>query len=269
MRSFVHEHAGLKFSVAEAGDGPAMVFQHGLCGNASQAAEVFPSESGWRCLTLECRGHGQSEVGAAEELSIATFADDVASLIEAQVLGPVVLGGISMGAAIALHLAVRRPALVRALVLARPAWMDERAPSNLGPNVVVGELLGSYSPDEARRKFESSDLARKLQVESPDNVTSLLNLFSREPQWVTRELLCRIGKDGPDVSRKEIAAIHVPTLVIGQALDYVHPIAMARELAGMISGARMLEVTPKSQSIEAYRRDLSMGLLAFLREMSG
>jgi pimeloyl-ACP methyl ester carboxylesterase len=268
MRSFLHHHAGLKFAVSEIGDGPAMLFQHGLCGNASQTAEVFPTESGWRCLTLECRGHGRSEAGSPEQFSIATFAEDVASLIEAQALVPVVLGGISMGAAIALHLAVRRPELIRALVLARPAWIDEKAPSNLHPNFVVGDLLGRCPPDEARTRFEASDLARQLQIEAPDNLSSLLNLFSREPHSVTRELLRRISADGPGLNRGEIAAICVPTLVIGHIRDFVHPLALAQALFAMIPSAKMLEITPKAQSIEAYRQDFSHGLSTFLKEMS-
>jgi pimeloyl-ACP methyl ester carboxylesterase len=268
MRSFLHYHAGCQFSVSVTGDGPAMIFQHGLCGNASQTSEVFPVESGWRCLTMECRGHGRSEVGAPENFSIATFAEDVASLIKAQGLAPVVLGGISMGAAIAIRLAVRRSELVRALILARPAWIDETAPSNLHPNAVVGDLLGLYPPDEARARFEASDLARQLQIEAPDNLSSLLSLFSREPHLVTRELLRRISADGPGVSKAEIAAICVPTLVIGHTRDFVHPLALAQALSDMIPCARMLEITPKAKSLKDYSRDFSSGISAFLKEMS-
>ena len=268
MRSFVHKHAGLEFAVSEIGEGPTMLFQHGLCGNASQCAEVFPVESAWRCLTLECRGHGLSDVGPTAQFSIATFAADVASLIEAQALAPIVLGGISMGAAIALHLAVRRPDLIRALVLARPAWIDEAAPSNLLPNAIVGELLRLYPPDEARARFEASDLARQLHMEAPDNLTSLKSLFSRKPHSVTRELLCRISADGPAVDRLEIETICVPTLVIGHARDFVHPLALAQALSAIIPRAKMIEITPKAQSLERHRKDFRAGLLAFLTEIS-
>ena len=61
MRSYPHHHAGLRFTVSETGAGRPMLFQHGLCGDAAQPADVFPPASGWRCLTLECRGHGHSE----------------------------------------------------------------------------------------------------------------------------------------------------------------------------------------------------------------
>jgi pimeloyl-ACP methyl ester carboxylesterase len=68
-----------------------------------------------------------------EELSITTFTNDLTSWIGPHESSPVVLGGTSMGAAIALRLAVLHPELIRALVLARPAWIDENAPPNMQP----------------------------------------------------------------------------------------------------------------------------------------
>lgn len=267
MKSFVHERSGLRLAVWERGEGRPMLFQHGLCGDASQPADIFPINCGWRCQTMESRGHGHSDAGSPEEFSIATFAEDVASLIEAQELAPVVLGGISMGAAIALRLAVLRPELVRALVLARPAWIDENAPRNMQPYALVGELLGRHPPDEARKQFESSETARELGREAPDNLSSLLSFFSRQPIATTRELLCRISADGPGTLRNQIAAVRVPTLVLGNARDCAHPLAIARELSAMIPHARMVEVTSKSESRERYRDDCRAALSAFLKEI--
>ncbi len=267
MRSYPHHHAGLRFTVAEIGAGRPMLFQHGLCGDAAQPADVFPPASGWRCLTLECRGHGHSEAGALDEFSIATFADDVASLIEARALAPVVLGGISMGAAIALRLAVLRPEVVRDLVLARPAWVLESAPATMRPNAVVGDLLRRYPPAEACARFEESDLARQLEAEAPDNLASLRGFFAREPAAVTSDLLLRIAADGPGVAAQDVAALRVPTLVIGHARDLVHPLAHARTLAAMIPGARLVEITPKADSLARYRRDFQAALSTFLAEL--
>ena len=164
---------GLALAVAETGTGRPVLFQHGLCGMAAQTAEVFPENLGWRRLTLECRGHGRSDAGAAEDFSLATFADDLAAFIETRQLAPVVLGGISMGAALAMRLAVKRPDLVRALVLARPAWLTEAGPANLLPNIVVGDLLDRFPPAEALRRFEATPLAHQLAAEAPDNLATL------------------------------------------------------------------------------------------------
>lgn len=258
---------GVRLSVRESGSGPAILFQHGLCGDALQPAGVFPDDCGWRCVTIECRGHGNSGAGDPAGFSIAAFANDIASRLDAQHATPLAAGGISMGAAIALRLACIRPDLVRALVLARPAWLDAAAPENMRPNAIVGDLLKRYTPDEARRRFEDSDLARRLAVDSPDNLNSLRGFFSREPRDVTAELLTRISADGAGVAKEQIRSLTQPALVIGNARDSVHPLALAQELASLLPASRFVEITSKSASRERYREEFRSALKTFLEEM--
>jgi pimeloyl-ACP methyl ester carboxylesterase len=91
------------------GVGMPVIFQHGLCGDARQTTEAFPKDPRFRRITIESRGHGESEAGDPAQFSVHTFADDVEAFIEAHRLGPIVIGGISMGAAITLRLAVHGP----------------------------------------------------------------------------------------------------------------------------------------------------------------
>ncbi len=140
------------------GSGETVFFQHGLCGNAMQTTEAFPNDPRFRLLTVECRGHGSSEIGPYTDLSIKTFARDIADHINSRAI----IGGISMGAAISLHLAVHYPHLVKALVLARPAWVIENAPDNILPNAEVGAALAQFPPDVAKVKFLQSPTAQKL-----------------------------------------------------------------------------------------------------------
>jgi pimeloyl-ACP methyl ester carboxylesterase len=256
---------GLRLAVSRTGSGALFVFQHGLCGDAAQPAQVFPLDSGYECLTLECRGHGGSEAGEPFDFSIATFADDVAALIESVSKGPVVLGGISMGASISLRLAVLRPDLVRALVLARPAWLLSRNPDNMAPNAFAGQLLQQHEARAARQLFDASPVVAQLAAEAPDNLASLRGFFTREPVQVTADLLRRISADGPGVSEDEVRAITVPTLVIGHARDAIHPLAYATTLACLIPQAQFAEITPKADSAERYRADFHSVLSNFLK----
>lgn len=264
----IFSHADLNFCVARSFDGPDFIFQHGLCGDAAQPADVFPAHIGWSCVTLECRGHGQSEAGSPEGFSIGTFADDLAAYIEARGGAPVVIGGISMGAAIALRLAVKRPDLVRALVITRPAWRVDAAPHNMQPNALVGELLRTYPAQEARQRFDASATAAMLAQQAPDNLASLRGFFMRQPLSVTAELLSRISADGPGVSQSEVRALTLPTLVIGHERDYVHPLELARELADMIPAARLAIITPKAIDPAQYKADFGAALTQFLKELT-
>ena len=267
IRAAFHR-AGLTFSVANSFEGADFIFQHGLCGDAGQPADVFPAGIGWRCTTLECRGHGQSEPGSPEDFSIATFADDLAAYIEAACTAPVVIGGISMGAAIALRLAVKRPDLVRALVIARPAWRVDAAPQNMQPNALVGALMRKYTAPEARQNFDASATAAMLTAQAPDNLASLHGFFTREPLEITRELLCRISADGPGVIESEVRALKIPALVIGHERDYVHPLQLARDVADMIPAARLAIITPKATNPAKYKAEFAAALTQFLKELT-
>ncbi|NKN35908.1 alpha/beta hydrolase [Agrobacterium sp. a22-2] len=258
---------GTRLNVDRAGEGQAVVFQHGLCGDAGQTQEAFPVEPGFCRITVEARGHGGSQSGPLERLSIATFADDIASYIESRLQPPVVVGGISMGAAIALRLAVKRPDLVKALILARPAWVTAAAPDNMAPNAEVGRLLQTLPPDEVKAAFLAGPTGQRLAAEAPDNLASLTGFFARQPIAVTAALLTAISSDGPGVTDEEVCRIAVPTLVIGHDHDVIHPIAYAHELAEWIPAARFVQITSKTESRTHYVADFRHAMSTFLKEL--
>ncbi len=262
-------HDGVKFAVTDhGGDGVPFLFQHGLCGSATQTVEVIPELPDIRAITLECRGHGNSEAGNPDGFSIATFTSDVDALIDAWHLAPVIIGGISMGAAIALRLAVRRPEKVRALVLARPAWVFDRAPENMQPNAEVGHLLRAHPSDEARAMFMASPTAKRLAVEAPDNLASLTGFFERTPQEMTAALLTQISADGPGVSAAEIAAITCPVLIIGHGDDVIHPFSFCEAFAELMPSAKLVRIPAKTKGKAPYITAFKAALAEFLEDVS-
>lgn len=243
------------------GEGRPILLQHGLGGDAAQIAEAWPNLAGWRRVTIECRNHGASPPGAA---SIALFANDVAGL--AEVLGPPLpLGGISMGAAIALRLAVTRPDLARALILIRPAWVTDPAPPNMAPFAEVAALLRRHPPEPARAMFLATPTAQRLADEAPDNLASLLNFFDR-PRDGHPELLAAIATDGPGVTEAQVAALRLPTLVCGTAEDLIHPLASAQRLAALIPNARFVTLPPKGRDRAAHFAAIHAALADFLKD---
>ena len=91
---------GCTLGYVDEGAGLPVLWQHGLGATQAQPAEVFPASSRLRRITLECRGHGDSELGAPEALSITRFTEDAAELLDHLHIGRAVVGGISLGAAI-------------------------------------------------------------------------------------------------------------------------------------------------------------------------
>jgi pimeloyl-ACP methyl ester carboxylesterase len=256
---------GVALHVDDAGGaGLPVIFQHGLCGDAQQTEEVFPDDPRFRRITLECRGHGASEAGATTAFSIATFADDVAALIETQGPTPLVVGGISMGAAIALRLAVRRKDIVRGLIVARPAWRTQAAPDNMTPAAEVGRLIATLPVQAAKERFLASDTARQLADAAPDNPATLEGFFARDPHATTAALLQAISADGPGVSDAEVRAIRVPTMIIAHGRDALHPLALAKSIASLITNSRLVTITAKADDRARYVSDFRSALSTFL-----
>ena len=186
---------GIALRYEDVGEGPPVIFQHGLGGDAAQVAEVFPSIPPSRRITLECRAHGGSESGSLTELSIATFTSRCGGARRPAGLGRAVAGGISMGAAVAFRLAVKRPDLVTALVLSRPAWLFAPAPDNMQPIALVAELLRKHALPIAREIFERSEVAKRLARDAPNNLVSLRGFFANHDP-ATRAALPRVDRQG-------------------------------------------------------------------------
>ena len=268
MTTATIDRGGLLLRYEDVGEGPAVLFQHGLGGDLAQVAEVFPAAPPVRRLTLECRAQGGSQAGPPAAFAIATFADDVAFLADRLGIGRAVVGGISMGAAIALRLAVIRPDRVGALVLGRPAWLFAPAPDNMRPIAHVAELLRTQDPASARAAFERSETARRLARDAPDNLVSLRGFFERSDPATMAALLGAIAADGPGVSEADVRAIAVPTLVIGTADDAIHPLAFAERIAATIPNAKLAEVTSKSKDRARYVAEFRDALATFLARLA-
>ncbi|HEX4286125.1 MAG TPA: alpha/beta hydrolase, partial [Terracidiphilus sp.] len=148
---------GCSLAYEDVGAGLPAIWQHGLGADRQQSAEVFPRDVGVRYITLECRGHGKSEMGDPARLSIAQFATDLTALLDHLTIDAAVVGGISLGAAISMRLAASVPRRIKGLILARPAWVDEAAPATMHPYLVVAEMLKEYGPEEGLRRFANSE----------------------------------------------------------------------------------------------------------------
>lgn len=255
---------GVRLGYEVAGQGRPIFWQHGLGADRAQPAEVFPDISGWQRITLECRGHGVSETGDEQKLSVATFSQDVIDLSAYLGFKTYSIGGISLGAAITLRVASLAPEAVEALILARPAWVADPAPATLKPYVEVASLWQQFGREEGARKFAGSQTLADVEAVSPDNAQSLRWFFDRPRADSTVALLSRIPLDGPGVGLDAIRGLTVPTLVIGNDRDYVHPLATARRLAELIPGAAFREVTGKSTSKERYFAEFRDAIASFL-----
>lgn len=101
------------------GIGPTLVFLPGymsdMSGSKANAIMAYAESENRACLLLDYSGCGSSE-GSFEEQKLTDWRDDVMDLVNALVLGPVVLIGSSMGGWLMLLCAIAHPERISALV---------------------------------------------------------------------------------------------------------------------------------------------------------
>jgi pimeloyl-ACP methyl ester carboxylesterase len=148
---------GELFHYACVGKGLPFVFQHGMGADVTQPLSSCGNLAGWRIFAMDCRGHGQTEANLdPARISFAQFAEDLAVLLDSLIIERAVVGGISMGAGVALAFALAHPERVNGLILVRPAWLDRPFPANLRWFPLAASLLQEYPADEAARRCEQS-----------------------------------------------------------------------------------------------------------------
>ena len=124
------------------------------------------------------------------------------------------------------------PGRVDGLVLVRPAWAVRPGagqPRDRSPRP-RRLLLGAHAPDAARARFAASPTAARLAARGAGQPRLAARLLRppgrrglrRRPRRYRRRRARRLGE-----ARRRRST--VPTLVIGNAADAVHPLGLARE----------------------------------------
>lgn len=261
------EHDGIRFAFDSIGVGAPVVLLHGLGGDRAGALELADEEQGWLRIAMDQRGHGETEpVGPESAYTFDVFASDVEALLDAAGIDRAVLVGVSMGAAVALRLALRSQERVRGLVLVRPAWIHEPMTDNLTPNVEVARLLRSMPAEGALTEFQGSALYARLQAVSPHAADSLSSQFVRPMAAERAVRLDRMPRSTPYADPSDLQAIACPTLVVGCDRDPFHPFAFAETWSRLIPGAALQLVIPSADDVARHRREVRAVVGGFLRQ---
>ena len=259
------ERDGIHFYYEISGEGRALVFCHGLTGNLENAKELLGDFAGFRLIFWDSRGHGKTQpAGPAQSFNFDTFARDLAAILDHLGIGRAVVGGISMGAAVSTRFAVLCPERVRALVLVRPAWLTDGPPEGLKFHPMVSDLLGRYGAEHGREVFERSPEYQKLLHRSPMDAAALAGQFAEAFAVERRARLDGIPRDAPIRDWSEVNGVVMPSLVIGNEPDFIHPLAYAVEWAKRLPNGRLVQVPPKAIDFESHALAVRSNLREFL-----
>ncbi len=227
---------GSRLRYLVAGEGEPLVLVHGLGGAAANWLALAPLLlPGRRLIVPELPGHGgSSPLPAAPSLS--PYADRLGLLLEHESATPAAVVGHSLGGAVAVRLAQRRPESVSALVLAAAAGISSTARSARYALTVTGILKPGRKIAPHRRRVARSALLKRLvfgrwgasdpPALPPEVVEALLAGPARHTDTVSAATALVRDDVRPDLER-----IRCPVLVLWGARDNQLPVDDAFDYA--------------------------------------
>lgn len=224
-------------SAGDEGSHP-LVLLHGLTATAgANWMHLFEplAEQGWRVMAPDLRGHGRTR--AEDGISIEQMADDVAAMLDHYDIERAVVGGFSMGGAVAQTVWQRHPDRVEGLALLSTAMRFQLAPigANLYGLTPAMARLGSNLPDGVR----SNLVAKRIPLDDATQRAFVLSdVGASSPLGVAASARALRGWR----SKRWIGGVDVPATVVVTTEDGSLAPKAQRALAATVPDAEVVEL---------------------------
>ena len=203
-----------------AGTGPPLVLIHGslmTIGLMNDYPALLAEHR--RVIAVELQAHGRTP-DISRPLRYELLADDIAALLDHLGLAHADLFGYSLGAAVAMQVAIRHPDRVRRLVCMSVSYQTAG---------MHAEMSAPVDVDESLEQLEGSQYQRAYQAVAPDP--------GRWPDLVRKVL--ELDAQPQDWPAEQVAGIRAPVMLIAGDNDIVrleHVVEMYHLLGGGVFG---------------------------------
>lgn len=208
------------YEIHGAGGTPLVLLHGGLFDSDLQFGALLPELArGRELVTMDFQGHGRTNDVDDRPISVDRLASDVVGLLEHLGLPQVDIFGFSLGGAVALHLAIAHPELVRRVVISSVAFHPD---GNRGGNA---EAVGEMTVD----MIAGTPMEQNYRAKSP-HPEKLQTLLTK---------LARFLQDLPAWSDDDIRGIAAPTLITVGDCDMVkleHAVRFLQLRGGDVNG---------------------------------
>ena len=232
---------GIELAVECCGQGEPLIFAHGLSGSRQFTLEqLAPLVGDYRIVAYDQRGHGDSSPVTDPVLyNTADMLDDIILIADELGLDKFILGGESMGSAIALLFALKYPQRVKTLLLTAPAFSDQvntekERLQTMGQELLRGDMQ-DFLQKSARRMREDFNMPEKViakiawmqSVHQPESLgTACMTVI----EW-------QIYTD-----MQVLEHLAMPVCILAWANDPLHPLALAKKMTKLIPGASLIQL---------------------------
>lgn len=228
------------------GDGPQLVWLHGLGGNLElERKSATALGERFRVLWYSSRGHGRSSAPVSRDgWSYGELARDLDAMIDHVGFDRPILVGGSHGANTILRHSAEHPGRARELLLIAPGGNALARPSRrrFAPIWLLLQVARSKGADGLTR------FVTGLRPDDPSISQEVLAAArTHDHRRLARAL--RWIPDQRAVEESALARISVPTVVAAWDNDpVIHPIALARHIAAQIPGAQFEQIPQLASS---------------------
>ena len=216
---------GSTISYVAEGEGLPVIFIHGFPFDKRMwERQIVSLKEQYRCIAYDVRGHGKSS-GSSGEFSIAQFADDLVSFMDALGIDKAVVCGLSMGGYIALHAVEKYPSRILALALCDTqckADTDEAREKRMRTiEFIKHDGLKKYADESVKSLFAPASLETKKQ-----EVDLIRNtILASDPENVCKTLMALANRKN---TCHVLSSLKIPVLILVGTEDKVTPLAAAQ-----------------------------------------
>jgi pimeloyl-ACP methyl ester carboxylesterase len=222
-----------KIAYDDTGRGPLVVCVPGMGDLRGEYRFLVPQlvEAGFRAVTLDVRGHGESSVDW-KDYSVAGVGSDIVALVSHLNAGPAVIIGNSMAAGAAVWAAVEAPDWVSGLVLVGPAVHGEiRGLLRL----LMGALFTRPWGPSAWLSYYRTLFPTQKPVDWPDYAAGLKRSLAQPGRMEALQHMMFASKAA---SESRLAQVSQPALILigSRDPDFKDPASEAQWVASRVKG---------------------------------
>jgi pimeloyl-ACP methyl ester carboxylesterase len=252
---------GVKLAYEERGSGQPVLLIHGTGGSVWDPLPEQLAAAGYRAIYYDRRGFGESKHDPIKDAPRHTR--DAAALLEGLDAAPAIVVGHSMGGMITLDLVIRRPELVRGLVVVEPPLHFKKHPSMKMMRSLIGAQI-----ERRRRGDEEAAVSFMRWATTMTDGTNGFDLTPPDQQAKLRANSGAIMREldsgtGEHVKNDEIGRISCPALLLlggntlpeyGKAAQRIKKALPSLEIVTVPGAGHVLPVTHPQAVVDAVAR---------------
>jgi 3-oxoadipate enol-lactonase len=211
------------------GEGPAILFVHGLGGTSNSFQMLLGPLGGFRCVRPDLPGSGRSAMPIGT-LTMGHFIETLGEIIRTVVGGPAHLVGHSMGALLCQHLAAQMPEFVTGLTLFGAILEpSDAARQRLQDRARMARQDGMVGIAEAA----AEGLSSTTRAANPLAVPFLRESYMRQDA----EGFAQTCEALAEAEAADLRLVRCPMLLVTGDEDSVAPPSMAQAIAERVRGS--------------------------------